>query len=157
VFVAMFGVAGLANTVYHPADYALLSQHVAPERAGRVFSFHTFAGMLGNAATPPALLFLHSVVGWRGAFLAAAVLGLLAAAVLVWIGEPGEPAGTSIAPRPVCARCGNAARESITGPRTFVACSSSISAAESFSRECGPDRRSDRRSGIPPSCLRMET
>ena len=30
VFVAMFAVAGVANTVYHPADYALLSQHVPP-------------------------------------------------------------------------------------------------------------------------------
>jgi MFS transporter, FSR family, fosmidomycin resistance protein len=106
VFVAMFGVVGLANTVYHPADYALLSQHIAPERAARVFSFHTFAGMLGNAATPPALLFLHSLVGWRGAFLAAAVLGLLAAAVLVWVGEPGAPAGTAAARRKTQAASG---------------------------------------------------
>ena len=30
VFVAMFGVLGVANTVYHPADYALLSEHVGP-------------------------------------------------------------------------------------------------------------------------------
>jgi hypothetical protein len=28
VFVAMFAVMGVANTVYHPADYALLSEHV---------------------------------------------------------------------------------------------------------------------------------
>src|SRR5215475_10945096 len=33
-FVAMFGVGGIGNTVYHPADYALLSQHVPAERAG---------------------------------------------------------------------------------------------------------------------------
>src|SRR5215471_15968152 len=33
VFVAMFGVAGIGNTVYHPADYSLLSQHVSSERA----------------------------------------------------------------------------------------------------------------------------
>src|SRR5262249_46838265 len=26
VLVAMFGVAGIANAIYHPADYALLSQ-----------------------------------------------------------------------------------------------------------------------------------
>src|SRR5688500_15212033 len=32
VLVAMFGIAGLANTVYHPADYTLLSQGVSPER-----------------------------------------------------------------------------------------------------------------------------
>ena len=39
--VAMFGIAGLANTVYHPADYALL---VAPRRGRahgqRVFNSH---------------------------------------------------------------------------------------------------------------------
>src|SRR5499425_408540 len=79
VFVAMFAVAGIANTVYHPADYALLSQHVPAERAGRVFSFHTFSGMIGNASAPPMLLFLQSMVGWRGAFLGAAALGVVAA------------------------------------------------------------------------------
>src|SRR5918992_2233717 len=28
VFVAMFALAGLGNTVYHPADYSLLGRHV---------------------------------------------------------------------------------------------------------------------------------
>src|SRR5207237_10884969 len=88
VFVVMFGVAGLGNTAFHPAGYALLSQHVAPERLGRVFSFHTFAGMAGNAATPPTLLYLYSVAGWREAFLAAAALGLVAALFLLWQREP---------------------------------------------------------------------
>jgi FSR family fosmidomycin resistance protein-like MFS transporter len=88
VFVAMFAVAGIANTVYHPADYAILSQHVPPARAGRVFSFHTFSGMLGNAVAPPTLLFMQSLVGWRGAFLGAAALGLVAAAVLLLTREP---------------------------------------------------------------------
>jgi MFS transporter, FSR family, fosmidomycin resistance protein len=82
VFVAMFGVAGLANTVYHPADYTLLSQGVSPERMAHAFSIHTFAGMLGGAAAPASLLLMHSFVGWRGAFLGAAVLGLIIAAVL---------------------------------------------------------------------------
>jgi MFS transporter, FSR family, fosmidomycin resistance protein len=88
VFVAMFAVAGIANTVYHPANYAILSQHVPPARAGRVFSFHTFSGMLGNAVAPPTLLFMQSLVGWRGAFLGAAALGLVAAAVLLVTREP---------------------------------------------------------------------
>src|SRR5260370_5959057 len=90
VFVAMFALAGLGNTVYHPADYALLSRHVPAARAGRAFSLHTFAGMLGNAAAPPSLLFLQSMVGWRGAFLGAAVLGLVAASVVAVAGEPPE-------------------------------------------------------------------
>jgi FSR family fosmidomycin resistance protein-like MFS transporter len=88
VFVAMFAVAGIANTVYHPANYAILSQHIPPARAGRVFSFHTFTGMLGNAVAPPTLLFMQSLVGWRGAFLGAAVLGVVAAAVLLLTPEP---------------------------------------------------------------------
>src|SRR5258707_11526741 len=88
VFVAMFALAGLGNTVYHPADYALLSRHVPAARSGRAFSFHTFAGMLGNAAAPPSLLFLYAAVGWRGAFLGAAVLGLLAALVMGLAGQP---------------------------------------------------------------------
>jgi len=88
VFVAMFAVAGIANTVYHPADYALLSQHIPPARAGRVFSFHTFSGMLGNAVAPPTLLFMQGWVGWRGAFVGAAALGLLAAIVLMFTREP---------------------------------------------------------------------
>jgi MFS transporter, FSR family, fosmidomycin resistance protein len=88
VFVAMFAVAGLANTVYHPADYALLSQYVPAERAGRSFSFHTFSGMMGNAIAPPTLLFMQSLFGWRGAFLGAALLGVVAAIVLAFQREP---------------------------------------------------------------------
>jgi MFS transporter, FSR family, fosmidomycin resistance protein len=83
VFIAMFGVLGVANTVYHPSDYALLSEHVGPERATQVFSFHTFSGMVGSAVAPVTLLFLQDLVGWRGAFLSATVLGLLAALFLV--------------------------------------------------------------------------
>src|SRR5258707_7436881 len=43
VLVVMFAIAGLGNTVYHPADYALLSHHVSPDRMGQAFSIHTFA------------------------------------------------------------------------------------------------------------------
>ena len=92
VFVAMFGVAGLANTVYHPANYSLLSHHVPAERAGRVFSFHTFAGMMGNAASPATLIYLQTVVGWRGGMLVAAALGVISAIILMLQGEPPEPA-----------------------------------------------------------------
>jgi FSR family fosmidomycin resistance protein-like MFS transporter len=84
VLVAMFGVIGLGNTVYHPADYALLSRHVAPERISRAFSTHTFAGMLGNAAAPVAMLFLQSLFGWRGAFVGAAALGFAVALLLLF-------------------------------------------------------------------------
>ena len=43
---------GLANSVYHPADYAILSAHMDEARMGRAFSIHTFAGFLGGAVAP---------------------------------------------------------------------------------------------------------
>ena len=76
VLIAMFGLIGLGNTVYHPADYALLSRHVAPERMSHAYSVHTFAGMLGSAAAPGAVLLMHGLYGWRGAFLGSAALGV---------------------------------------------------------------------------------
>src|SRR6266516_7856783 len=87
VFIAMFAVMGLANTVYHPADYALLSERVSPRRMTQVFSFHTCSGMIGSAIAPVTLLFMQSLVGWRGAFLGAAALGGVAAAILAAQGE----------------------------------------------------------------------
>jgi len=82
--VAMFAVAGLANTVFHPADYALLSHHIAKERVCSAFSFHTFSGMLGNSVAPATVLMLTALVGWRGAFIAAGLMGLGVVAVLLW-------------------------------------------------------------------------
>jgi sugar phosphate permease len=88
VFIAMFGVLGLANTVFHPADYSLLSMHVAPERLTKAFSYHTCAGMVGSAIAPVTLLFMQDLVGWRGAFLGASVLGFAAALILLLQREP---------------------------------------------------------------------
>lgn len=83
VLVAMFGLMGIGNTVYHPADYALLSRHVSAERMSQAYSIHTFAGLAGGAAAPASLLLMHSYFGWRGAFMGAAMFGLLVAAVLL--------------------------------------------------------------------------
>src|SRR5215510_9699093 len=83
MLVAMFALAGVGNTVYHPADYALLSQHVPSDRIGQAFSVHTFAGMLGSAVAPASLLIMQTQWGWRGAFIGAAVLGIAVSAILI--------------------------------------------------------------------------
>jgi FSR family fosmidomycin resistance protein-like MFS transporter len=75
VFVAMYAVAGLGNTAYHPADYSLLSR-TPPGRISQVFSFHTFSGIMGGAVAPVTLLAMQSRFGWRGAYVGAAILGL---------------------------------------------------------------------------------
>ena len=98
VMVAMFALAGVGNTVYHPADYALLSHHVPSDRIGQAFSVHTFAGMLGSAVAPASLLLMQSLWGWRGAFVGAGILGLAVAAVLLAMHETPD-AKITVAPR----------------------------------------------------------
>ena len=88
VFIAMYGVAGVGNTVFHPSDYSLLSHHAPPERLGQVFSYHTFAGMVGSAIAPVTLLYMQSMFGWRGAYLGAAIFGFIVLALLIAQPEP---------------------------------------------------------------------
>jgi FSR family fosmidomycin resistance protein-like MFS transporter len=113
VLVAMFALAGVGNTVYHPADYAFLSRHIRPERAAKAFSIHTFAGMLGWAVAPGTLLLMQASWGWRGAFLGASVLGL--AAVVALLVQP-EPPATIAAAKPSGEAAPSAWRLLMSGP-----------------------------------------
>src|SRR6478736_3945788 len=53
--IASAVLLGIANSVYHPADYAILSAHMDEGRMGRAFSIHTFAGYLGGAVAAGAV------------------------------------------------------------------------------------------------------
>lgn len=77
LLVAM-GLAGLANGVYHPADYSLLSHGIPSERMGRAFSIHTFAGFLGASLAPPLMVGVALAWAPRWSFAVAAVAGLIA-------------------------------------------------------------------------------
>lgn len=77
--LACAALAGLANSVYHPCDYALLSAAMDDKRMGRAFSIHTFAGYLGGAVAPAILLILVSLVGVRWTLVVAGALGPIAA------------------------------------------------------------------------------
>ena len=81
--LAASGLSGVANAVYHPADYAILSARVMPKRIGRAFSVHTFAGMLGNALAPLTMLALVPWIGIGGALVAAGAVGPLVALPLL--------------------------------------------------------------------------
>jgi FSR family fosmidomycin resistance protein-like MFS transporter len=93
VFIAMYGVAGIGNTVYHPSDYSLLSHHAPQNRLSQIFSFHTFAGMLGGAIAPVSLLYMQSAFGWRGAYIGSAVFGLIVLLALMAQPEPAVAHG----------------------------------------------------------------
>lgn len=81
LLVAM-GLAGLANGVYHPADYSLLSHGIPSERMGRAFSIHTFAGFLGASLAPPLMVGVALAWAPRWSFAVAAVAGLIALGVV---------------------------------------------------------------------------
>ncbi|MBL6954769.1 MAG: MFS transporter [Alphaproteobacteria bacterium] len=69
-------VAGVANSVYHPADYALLSASVSNNRIGRAFSLHTFAGFAGGAVAPLVMAYASIQWGWRVGLMLTGVIGL---------------------------------------------------------------------------------
>jgi len=75
-------VLGLANSVYHPADYAILAAHMDETRMGRAFSIHTFAGFFGGAVAPAIVAGLLLAFGGRGALLAIGAVGPLVALLL---------------------------------------------------------------------------
>ena len=82
---------GLANAVYHPSDYALLSAHMDEARMGRAFGVHTFAGYLGGAVTPAIMALLVTMVGGFGALIIAGLTGPFAALLLLAGNVPEVP------------------------------------------------------------------
>ncbi len=74
-----YACLGLANTVYHPADYAILSHGVSAPRMAQAYSIHTFLGMAGQALTPAFMLAMAALWGWHSGFLGIAVVTYLVA------------------------------------------------------------------------------
>lgn len=83
---------GLANSVYHPANYAILSDHMNEARMGRAFSIHTFAGFLGGAVAPAVIAGLLATTGGHGALIAAGAVGPLVALLIALVGIPDASA-----------------------------------------------------------------
>jgi MFS family permease len=88
-------LAGLANSVYHPANYALLSAGIAKARMGRAFSLHTFAGYLGTAMAPVTVLGLAALAGPGMALGAVGLAGILLAVLLLLMRPSETPAAAS--------------------------------------------------------------
>jgi len=90
---------GLANSVYHPSDYAILGGAIAEERVGRAFSIHTFAGYLGGAIAPPLMLGVAALGGLPAALVVAGGIGLGTAVPLLRSARRGQ-ALQPLGPRP---------------------------------------------------------
>ena len=76
------GLAGLGNSVFHPADFTLLNRSVSVPRLGHAFSVHGLSGSLGWAAAPVFVATVAEALGWRAAALGVSMVGFVALGVL---------------------------------------------------------------------------
>jgi FSR family fosmidomycin resistance protein-like MFS transporter len=74
LFVAA-AIAGMGNSVFHPADFTLLNRRVSQPRLGHAFSVHGLSGNLGWVAAPVFVLAIAEHSGWRAAALGASAVG----------------------------------------------------------------------------------
>ncbi len=77
-------VAGLGNSVFHPADLAILSTQVSSRIIGRAYSAHATCGTLGYALSPFVIGSVALLANWRVALVVSGAIGLIGAAVLWW-------------------------------------------------------------------------
>ncbi len=112
--IASAVLLGLANSVYHPADYAILSAHMNEARMGRAFSFHTFAGFLGGAVAPGIVATLVATTGGHGALIVTGAVGPFVVLLLLVVGIPDA----SAADREMAGT--DTPRQSVITPTLFV-------------------------------------
>ena len=91
-------IAGIGNSMFHPADYGILNASVSTQRLGPAFSVHGITGNIGWALAPPLMTaFSLWFGGWRSALVGAGVLGFMVLALVVAKSDLLEPLPESAA------------------------------------------------------------
>jgi MFS family permease len=93
-------LGGVGNSVFHPADFAILNARVSAARLGYAFSAHGVVGYVGYAIAPVFSVSIGAAFGWQAALLTGAVLGV-GLLVLLFLNSPhlhiqARPKSTSI-------------------------------------------------------------
>lgn len=73
-------LSGVGQSVFHPADYALIETVTTTDNQGTAFSAHTFGGFAGFAAAPLIIGTIGIAIDWQVALLGVGAVGVLAAA-----------------------------------------------------------------------------
>jgi MFS family permease len=126
IALARVGVA-VGESGASPASYSLISDHFPPERRGTAFGVYSVGFPMGAAIGTAAAAWIAAHHGWRSAFFAMALPGLLLAVLLFLIPHPrrGRLDGGPL--QPVAApRFSEVLREFINRPvlwMTALACS----------------------------------
>ena len=70
-------ISGIGQSVFHPADYALLNASTDASNEGKAFSSHTFGGFAGFAAAPLVIGGIGIAIDWRIALLVTGFAGII--------------------------------------------------------------------------------
>lgn len=84
IVIAFAFFSGVGQSVFHPADYAIIDATTTESTEGKGFSVHTLAGYLGFAAAPVVARILGTMYGWRIALFVIGSLGP-AYALVTWL------------------------------------------------------------------------
>jgi FSR family fosmidomycin resistance protein-like MFS transporter len=86
LMVPLVVAAGMGNSVFHPADYSVLTSAVRKEWMARAYGIHQLGGNLGWAVAPAAVLTLTHFFGWRSALVILGLFGYVLLLVVWWQG-----------------------------------------------------------------------
>jgi len=76
-------LAGVGNSIFHPADYTLLNERVSRARLAHGFSVHGISGNIGWAAAPLFMTTVAATSSWRTALAYAAILPFAVLGILL--------------------------------------------------------------------------
>jgi len=77
-------LGGIGNSVFHPADFAILNARVSSARLGYAFSVHGMVGYVGYAVAPMFGVAIGAAFGWQAALLTGAALGVALLTLLLF-------------------------------------------------------------------------
>jgi FSR family fosmidomycin resistance protein-like MFS transporter len=77
-------LGGIGNSVFHPADFAILNARVSAPRLGYAFSAHGVAGYIGYAVAPVFSVSIGAAFGWHASLLTGALIGVGLLALLLF-------------------------------------------------------------------------
>ena len=83
-YLILMAIAGVANAVYHPCDYSILTRSVNKSSLGKAFSIHTFCGQIGSTAAPVVIVLITVGVDWNHALMLCGALGLVVLVCLIF-------------------------------------------------------------------------
>jgi MFS transporter, FSR family, fosmidomycin resistance protein len=118
MMVCLTALAGVGNSVFHPADYAILAASVRTKHLGKAFGFHLLAGNLGFAVAPVLLASLAALWDWRSAVIAVGLAGVAVGVAMIVLGRDLRAASAPSADEQGAG--GNARPHRLTSPALWV-------------------------------------